>query len=87
MECPEESECSEDLDLETIVGKESHEWKESEIGGESESATGASREDRPDDSSSSPDSRLVVEVLSMSEEESLIENSYDEERESDDHDS
>ncbi len=87
MECPEESECSQDLDLEAIVGEEIHEWKESEIGGESESATGASREDRPDDSSSSPDSSFVMEILSMSEEESLIEDSYDKEWESDDHDS
>ena len=84
-ECPEESECSENLNLESIVGKESHKGKESEVGGESESATGASREDRSDNSSDCSYSRLVVEVLSMSEPESLIEDSHDEEGKSEDH--
>lgn len=84
-ECPEESECSENLNLETIIRKESHEWEEPEVGGKCESTTRTSREDRSDNSSDCSYSRLVVEVLSMSEPESLIENSYDEERKAQDH--
>lgn len=84
-ECPEESECSENLDLEAIIGEEVHEGQESEIGGEGESATRASREDRSDDTSDCSYARLVVEVLSMSELESLIEDPDEKEGESKDH--
>ena len=75
MECPEESECSENFDLESIIGEEVHEGKESEVWCEGESATWASWEDSPDDSTDSSDSWLMMEVFLMSELESLVEHS------------
>ena len=77
-DCPEKPQSSEDLDLESRIGKEVHKRKESEVRCKSESTTGTSREDSADDSSESADSSLVVDVVLVSEEHATIENSYDE---------
>lgn len=85
IQCIEETESTEDLDLETVVGKEIHEWEESEVWCECESTTWTSREDSSDSSTDSSDEWPMVEILMLTEEIALVIHPHDKKGETKNH--
>jgi hypothetical protein len=73
----EKSESSENLDLESIIGKEIHQWKESKIRSECQSTTRASRKDGSDGSSYHPDERLCIDICLFSVFPSFVYEGYE----------